>query len=417
LYLVFNCAELFKRDQPFDDRYLCESFGYIVEKAKVVPMRDPLESPPAGAEIFDIVAVVSRVTDFDRRARLLSTKRKKAAKETPAGPVAKLVAKSPEEESEELDGHLVTHVKVQSNGGYVPPTERFGRGMHPGEWLLFNDIRVTVSDASEALDFTSRFRAPAVLIFKKRVDPSLLPHAPPRFRVNPEVFLTPSIASASKKRNAHQAAHVALPNVKPGDLVAIDCEFVALTNDVYEVKPDGSRVVTAPRQLALARLSCMTADGRILMDDYVATGPEPIADYLTRFSGLVPGDLDPSTSLRHILPHRIVYSKLLYLLDAGCVFVGHGLSSDFKVVNIVVPPEQMRDTVELFWIKGMRMFSLRFLSSVLLGEDIQDRVHDSIQDASAALKLYQKYLELEESKKLDETLKRLYMEFSTRSMS
>jgi PAB-dependent poly(A)-specific ribonuclease subunit 2 len=132
-----------------------------------------------------------------------------------------------------------------------------------------------------------------------------------------------------------------------------------------------------------------------VIDDYIRA-VEPVHDYLTRFSGLVPGDLDPAMSERHIVKLKHAYLKLRYLIDRGCVFVGHGLKQDFKMINVVVPPSQIVDTVELFHFKRQRKLSLRFLASYLLGADIQKETHDSIEDARTAVRLYEKYLEMRE---------------------
>ena len=42
------------------------------------------------------------------------------------------------------------------------------------------------------------------------------------------------------------------------------------------------------------------------------------------------------------------------------------------------------------------MISLKFLAAYVLDADIQDEVHDSIEDAKTALMLYKKYLEYKE---------------------
>ncbi|CAE7942576.1 PAN2, partial [Symbiodinium sp. KB8] len=61
---------------------------------------------------------------------------------------------------------------------------------------------------------------------------------------------------------------------------------------------------------------------------------------------------------------------------------------DFRTLNMIVPEQQVRDTVNLFRLPGQRMLSLRFLAAALLGYNIQD--------ARAALLLYREYQRLKE---------------------
>lgn len=211
----------------------------------------------------------------------------------------------------------------------------------------------------------------------------------------------------------------------PGTPVGIDAEFVALQQEELEIKADGSRSTLRPSRLGLARVSVLrgsrnltpstdsnTTDYTPFIDDYIHIS-DPIIDYLTAYSGISPGDLSPRTS-PHAAMGRLVslkqaYKKIWLLLNLGCVFVGHGLPKDFRTINIHVPRAQVVDTVDLFYLKARgRKLSLRFLSWLLLGERVQTGMHDSVEDARMALRLWDRWQGYEAAGVTEQVLHEVY---------
>lgn len=157
---------------------------------------------------------------------------------------------------------------------------------------------------------------------------------------------------------------------KPGTLVAIDAEFVSLQlasnsqsslslslmnqQEESEIRSDGTKKVLRPSILSLARVSVLRGNGpsagKPFIDDYIHTS-DVIVDYLTEYSGIrctclssrwlrscwlrfsSVGDLDPNFSTRILLPLKAVYKKLRLLIDLGCIFVGHGVTKDFRIIS------------------------------------------------------------------------------------
>jgi len=240
---------------------------------------------------------------------------------------------------------------------------------------------------------------------------ALLPVPPVVSPITKEVLFTKSPLSngIGYKGEVDPLAKDEVPGA--GDIVAVDAEFVSLGAEETELRSDGTRVVINPAHFSLARVSVLRGDGPRagipFIDDYIVT-PEPITDYLTKFSGIEMGDLDPSVSTKPLTTLKAAYLKLRYLVDNGVILVGHGLAKDFRIINIFVPPSQVIDTVSLFNIKGQRKISLKFLASFLLNLDIQTETHNSIEDARTALALSRTYNKLAEAGTFEQTIQQIY---------
>lgn len=272
----------------------------------------------------------------------------------------------------------------------------------PSQWFIFNDFSITSVPTHEAVWFSMDWKVPCVLYWRQRNCVRELSH--PMATISPDIFLAGPKSATVLPLGSHE-----IP--KEGDLVAMDAEFVTLNQEESELRSDGKLATVKPSHMSVARISCVrgqgTLEGTPFIDDYIST-QEQVFDYLTKFSGIKPGDLDAACSSKNLTTLKSTYLKLRYLIDNGVKFVGHGLKNDFRVINLIVPPHQVIDTVQLFYLPHQRMVSLRFLAWHFMGLKIQSETHDSIEDARAALGLYKKYLELEAKGELKTSLEEMY---------
>nr|XP_018265891.1 PAB-dependent poly(A)-specific ribonuclease subunit PAN2 [Kwoniella dejecticola CBS 10117]OBR88049.1 PAB-dependent poly(A)-specific ribonuclease subunit PAN2 [Kwoniella dejecticola CBS 10117] len=295
------------------------------------------------------------------------------------------------QEDENTPAHLVSFVKENE------PTNETGMATE-SNWIMFNDFLVRQVTEDEVFTFPGQWKVPSVIILQRIDTDSLLDLSGLPKSIDPSVLLK-DVSIAWNRRNALIKHTVFTPSElpTPGTLVAIDAEFVALQQEEMEFRSDGTKNILRPSHMSLARVSVLRGQGEKegvpFIDDYIHTS-ETVVDYLTEFSGIKAGDLDPNNSPHTLVPLKVAYKKLRLLVDLGCIFIGHGLAKDFRTINIFIPSEQVMDTVHIFTIPGrQRKLSLKFLAWYLLKKDIQTNSHDSIEDSKFALLLYKLYRE------------------------
>ena len=283
------------------------------------------------------------------------------------------------------------------------------------QWYIMNDFSITTINPSEATWFNLNWKIPCVFTFQSVgdsiVDNDLkdLKYSNP---ISSDVFgQDRSLAQRGGRKRITFIPLGSEEMPKKGDLVAIDAEFVTLNQEESELRSDGKVSLLRAAHMSVARVTCVRGSGILegapFIDDYIST-QEQVVDYVTKFSGIKPGDLDANFSSKHLTTLKSTYQKLRYLVDSGVIFIGHGLKNDFRVINLVVPPEQVIDTVHIFNLPHHRMVSLKFLAWFFLSRNIQGVTHDSIEDAVTALSLYKKYLQLKKENGFINALNALY---------
>ncbi|XP_035792768.1 RNA exonuclease 4-like [Anopheles albimanus] len=152
--------------------------------------------------------------------------------------------------------------------------------------------------------------------------------------------------------------------------VALDCEMVGVGIDAKEHM--------------LARVSLVNEHGVVLVDCHVKP-QRPVKDYRTQISGIHPEQMEAGYDFA-------VIRELVRQLIRGRILVGHALRNDLAVLKLGHPKYNIRDTSRYKPIcKKIHAHgtpSLKTLTKQLLGKDIQEGTHDSVEDARAAMKIY-----------------------------
>ncbi|KAI0477313.1 PAB-dependent poly(A)-specific ribonuclease subunit PAN2 [Xylariaceae sp. FL0804] len=304
-----------------------------------------------------------------------------------------------------------SHLVAMANVAHSTP-------MAPGhsQWYIFNDFFVKPIPTKEALTFNTSWKTPSVLAYQVKSANNRLDSS---WKQNLDSRLLYIDLQDNGVDKTYRTLNEETEPVGPGTVIAIDTEFVMISQPEVEMHSDGNSKIIRPVVHALARTSIVRGsgvdEGVPFIDDYI-TIREKVVDYLTTFSGITPADLDPATAKQRghsLVPLKLAYKKIWILLNLGCRFLGHGLKQDFRVINIHVPRAQVVDTSDLFYIRArLRKLSLQYLAHTLLREDIQqDREggHDSIEDARTALRLYRKFQEYDEAGVFDVILHEVYV--------
>ncbi|KAF0991927.1 hypothetical protein HZS_6194, partial [Henneguya salminicola] len=152
-------------------------------------------------------------------------------------------------------------------------------------------------------------------------------------------------------------------------IVALDCEMVG--------------VGCIGEESMLARVSCLNFEGNVIYDTFVAPS-EPIFDYRTQFSGVIPSLLIGAPSFKE------VQEKVASLIK-GKIIIGHSLNNDLNILRLTHPSKNIRDTSlykPLRVNKNSSRPSLKSLSSRYLDRQIQKNTHCSVEDARCCLEIY-----------------------------
>lgn len=188
-----------------------------------------------------------------------------------------------------------------------------------------------------------------------------------------EAAIGPEAASIARRQPGQSESSTTLVKEQPfGGLtkaLAMDCEMVG-------VGPKGEESI-------VARVSLVNQHGWCVYDKHVKP-TQPVTDYRTAVSGVRPADLAQGEEF------EVVQREVADLLK-GRILVGHALHNDLKALFLGHPKKKTRDTQKYkpfrTQVKSGRP-SLKLLAERILGIQVQQAEHCSVQDAQVAMRLY-----------------------------
>lgn len=203
--------------------------------------------------------------------------------------------------------------------------------------------------------------------------------------------LASSMAAANAAPNFMSIAMNALSKL---NAVAMDCEMVGV-----RVKKEGEP--EKENVSALAHIAIVDVNGKILMNEYVIPrgGIDVITHWREEFSGITRPTLSGLDKKKHSFGN--IRKKALKIL-AGKTVVGHGLKSDFDVLEVKMDDYPTWDTATKDEYKrnhpyyGKQPRKLKSLAAEI-GNVIQvakadKKGHSPVEDARASMNLYRRYV-------------------------
>lgn len=169
-----------------------------------------------------------------------------------------------------------------------------------------------------------------------------------------------------------QMNHGLTPGLRLGNYVALDCEMVGVGRGGVES--------------TLARVSIVDFHGRQVYDSFVRPREE-VTNWRTDITGIGPQQMS------HARAFDIVQPLVANILK-GRVLVGHDVYHDLGVLQLKHPKRDIRDTVML---RDFRRYanggkpSLRVLAYEILGLEVHQGVHSSIEDARVTMALFRSF--------------------------
>lgn len=124
------------------------------------------------------------------------------------------------------------------------------------QWFIFNDISISAVSAQEAVWFSLDWKTPCVLYYSSNEVMNGCTEITQA--ITQDVFVEDKcLARSGGTRGITFTPLSATEMPKPGELVAMDAEFVTLNQEEAELRSDGKMSTIKPSHMSVARITCI----------------------------------------------------------------------------------------------------------------------------------------------------------------